>query len=115
MPVKRPPIPRSVLPHEAQLLTKTHDAWHHPTVTVQHNLKYIRIDPQLTRKADEDDTEHTARWLLFYDCRTSLPRDVTFTPGQVVQWRDMNLTVKDIIPVWEDRALHHIEVELEGG
>ena len=113
--MKRPPIPRSVLPHKAQLQTETLDAWQHPTVTAQRSLKYIRIDPQLTRKADAADTEHTARWLLFYDCRISLPRDVTFTPGQVIQWNELRLTVKDVIPVWEDRALHHIEVELEGG
>ena len=113
--MKRPPIPRALLPHRAQLLTEKLDAWQHPTVTEQRSLKYIRIDPQLLRKTDESDTKHTARWLLFYDCRTSLPRDVGFTPGQVVQWRDMRLTVKDVIPVWEDRALHHIEVELEGG
>lgn len=113
--MRRPPILRSVLPHKAQLMTETLDAWQQPTVTAQHNLKYIRIDAQLTRKADEADTEHAARWLLFYDCRTSLPRDMTFMAGQVVQWRDMRLTVKDVIPVWEDRELHHIEVELEGG
>lgn len=113
--MKRPPIPRALLPHKAQLLTETIDAWQNATVTDSKNLKYIRIDADLTRRADEKDTVHAARWLLFYDCRNSLPRDVTFSLGQVIVWNDLRLTVKEVTPVWEDKALHHYEIGLEGG
>lgn len=113
--MKRPPIPRALLPHKAQLLTETIDAWQNATVTDSKNLKYIRIDADLTHRADEKDTVHAARWLLFYDCRNSLPRGVTFSVGQTVTWNDLRLTIKKITPVWEDRTLHHYELELEGG
>lgn len=113
--MKRPPIPRALLPHKAQLLTEKLDAWQHPEVIVSKMLQHIRIDAELLRKADEQDTIHSEKWLLFYDCRNSLPRDVTFSLGQVIVWNDLRLTVKAVTPVWEDRALHHYEIGLEGG
>lgn len=113
--MKRPPIPRTLLPHRAQLMTETKDAWQHPIPASLHELKHIRIDADLLRQADVQDTTHTARWLLFYDCRSSLPRGMSFSPGQVILWNELRLTVKLVIPVWEDQALHHYEVELEGG
>lgn len=115
MPVKRPPIPRALLPHQAQLLTETMDAWQHSTVIDSKQLKYIRIDADLSRRADEKDTVHTAHWLLFYDCRNSQPRDVCFALGLVILWNDLRLIVKQVTPVWADQALHHFEILLEGG
>lgn len=113
--MKRPPIPRALLPHKAQLCNESLDAWQHPVSTNQRELKFIRIDANLTRRADKQDTVHAAQWLLFYDCRNSLPRGVTFSPGQVIHWNDLRLTIKQVTPVWEDRAIHHYELALEGG
>lgn len=114
MLMKRPPIPRALLPHTARLCTETTDAWHHPTVQNETQLKRVRIDADLTRHANEKDAVHACRWVLFYDCRNSLPRDVSFSLGQVINWNDHRLTLKKIIPVWEDQAVHHYELELEG-
>ena len=114
--MKRPPIPRALLPHRAELHDEAAmDAWQHPETTALHVLEHIRIDADLLRRADEKDTEHSARWLLFYDCRNSLPREVHFAPGQVIRWNSLRLTVKQVTPVWADQTLHHYEVELEGG
>ncbi len=112
--MKRPPIPRALLPHTARLCTETTDAWQHQTVNSETKLKHIRIDADFTRRADEKDTVHACRWVLFYDCRNSLPRGISFALDQFVHWNDLRLTVKKIIPVWEDQAVHHYEVELEG-
>lgn len=114
--MKRPPIPRTVLPHRAELHSPScADVWQHQDSAESYSLKYIRMDEELLRQTDKRDTRHVARWLLFYDCRTSLPRGIIFRPGQVVQWNGLRLTVREVHPVYEDWALHHYEVELEGG
>lgn len=114
MKLKRPPIPRYLLPHRARIADIRRDAWQNTAEDAAHQLKFIRIDADLTRAADKTDERTSARWLLFFDCRNSLPVGFTFSPGQIVTWGDRRLTVKAVTPVCEDSLVHHYEVELEG-
>lgn len=113
--MNRHPIPRLLLPHRATLLTVETDAWQNPVEKDACELQHIRIDAELTRSADAKDTSHAARWVLFFDCTNSLPRGASFSPGQVVVWNGMRLTVNRVLPVYADRTLHHYELEMEGG
>lgn len=113
--MRRPPIPRAILCHRAELYNVVKDRYRQDRDVLSARLRYIRIDADLTRRSDKDNTTHSASMVLFFDCRNSLPAKADFRPGQAVHWNGARYIVQEVEPVYDDQALHHYEVKLEGG
>lgn len=105
------PIPKTILIHNATIKTPTgKDRWGAETFTEPVPMKCIRIDPSSKRVQNKDTQELQLKALLFYDCKNSTPRELTFAQGQVITFGGVDFIVQTIEPLYDHNKLHHYEI-----
>ena len=109
------PIPLRMLIHEAVLNSVTTDEWQAEQDKFLHNLKYVRFEPstRIVHTANNADIQCTAT--LFIDAISSWPIGVVPEIGNSVIWEGRRYKVQDVQRLYDDRKLHHLEVELSDG
>jgi len=106
-------IPKNLLIHSAVLSEiSTDNTWQEEEKTVVAELSKIRIDTTSELVTTKDNRQVTLSAELFYDCRNSRPKNLTFKQGQSVLWNDMEYVIETVEPLYDGRKLHHYELGL---
>lgn len=119
-----PPIPKNLLVHSAELVTKYNsDKWGNSSESDSVQLEHIRIEPSSRIIADSSGTEKQLSATLFFDCRNSSPTAVFALKDDVIDDKVVEIqqvifggktfTVKTIEALYADsEKIHHYEVGL---
>lgn len=120
-----PPIPKRVLVHTAELITKYGaDKWGKASTSETAKLERVRIEPTSKAVTDAAGTVIQLSAVLFFDCRNSAPKGVIFALKddyvngktvdiQQVKFNGRIFTVTTIEPLYADTSeIHHYEVGL---
>jgi hypothetical protein len=106
-------IPKKLLIHSGTIKSITaEDRWGNVITTLPVNLKYIRLESIKTIVKDSQNNEIQLNTLLFFDCKNSEPKDVSFTKDTIITINGVDHTVKTIEPLYDVNKLHHYEVGL---
>lgn len=106
-------IPKNLLIHSAVLSeVSTDNTWQEEEKTVVAELSKIRIDTTSELVTTKDNRQVTLSAVLFYDCRNSRPKNLTFKQGQSVLWNDTEYVIETVEPLYDGRKLHHYELGL---
>lgn len=118
-------IPAQILIHSGTMtIYYAADKWGGTPTATTAPISHVRIEPYRRETHDRDQQEVTLTALMFFDCKNSacelpfvLPGDV-YNGGKVKQQTISALgrvfVVKTVEPIYDDQALHHIEVGLCG-
>lgn len=109
------PIPLRLLIHEARLNDVVMDNFQSEQDSLAAMLYRVRFEPstRVVTGANGQDVQCTAT--LFVDAMNSYPQGVTVSVGQSVVWDGRRYKVQDVQRLYDDRRLHHLEVELSDG
>ena len=119
-----PPIPKRLLVHSAELVTKYNsDKWGKASDSDSVQLEHIRIEPTSQIVTDSSGTMIKLSATLFYDCRNSSPSVNFALKGDSVDGKTVEIqqvifggrtfTVQTIEPLYADtNKIHHYEVGL---
>lgn len=107
------PIPRSMLPHSAELKhISAMDKWGKAEYTVI-ALEYIRIEPIYARSFSLAANDPKAKARLYFDAVNSLPRGISFETGDTIVFGSEEFVITEVKPFSADMAaIHHYEVML---
>ena len=119
-----PPIPKKLLPHSAELITKFNaDKWGNASESDSTLLEHIRIEP--SEKIIQEDFEKKIKLsaTLFYDQKNSFPDVIFALNGDVIGEKNVDVqqvifggrifTVKTIEAHYADcKNIHHYEIGL---
>jgi hypothetical protein len=108
------PIPRTLLIHTATLAQAAADANGNETLTTIAELRRVRVEPDDTETAAQDETKAERTALLLYDAVNSVPRGVTFAVGQRVLYAGARYRVEAVALLHDGRRMHHVEASLRG-
>lgn len=104
-------IPKNMLIDEAVIRTPaSEDCFGTVTYGSDTTLRYIRIDFSEKLAYGGMRCGDKSEGRLFYDCRNSLPRDFSFSVGQVIDYGGKSYRVIAVKKLYEKKRLHHIEV-----
>lgn len=118
-------IPAQILIHSGTMtIFYAADKWGGTPAATTAPISHVRIEPYMRETHDRDQQEVTLTAMLYYDTHNSacelpfvLPGD-TYDGGKVKQETISALgrvfVVKTVEPIYDDQALHHIEVGLCG-
>lgn len=107
------PIPKKILIHSAVLRRKvSEDRFGNETLDEGSKLHLIRVEPSSKIVRDKNGAELQLAAVLFYDCRNSQPRNVTFLEDDILAFQDLKYQVKTIDSLYDERRLHHYELGL---
>ncbi len=106
------PIPKSLLIHSATLLSVVRDEWQSETLNPIATLKNVRFEPLSKLVTDKQNRQITISAVLFFDCRSSTPKDVRFSHGQKIKFGENEYTIEVIEPIYDNKKLHHYEIGL---
>lgn len=119
-----PPIPKKLLPHSAELVTKFDpDKWGNSSESEAVILEHIRIEPSEKMITDDSGTQIRLSATLFFDQRNSSPASGFSLKGDVIGGRTVDIqqiifggrtfTVKAIEAHYADgKNIHHYEIGL---
>ncbi len=106
------PIPKRLLIHSAQLMEVRQDIWQSETLQHIADLRHIRIEPSSKLATDKQNRQIALSAVLFFDCRSSTPKRITFSHGQKIIWDGAEYRIEIIEAIYDDRRLHHYELGL---
>ena len=110
------PIPKSRLPHSATLHNVTTDAYQAETDSAAvASLTNVRFEPTSKVVKTKDNTDLQLAAVMFYDMRSSSPRNQAFSIGQAVKFGTSRFKIELIDQLYDARHLHHLEIGLSGG
>lgn len=75
-------------------------------------LTNVRMEPSTKVVRDKNNSEIQLAATLFYDCKNSRPKKITFEVDDVIIFHDMKHQVKVAEPLYDDKRLHHYELGL---
>lgn len=109
------PIPKTLLPHDAVLITKMGGDAITPPTEVQTPLEHVRVKggSRITY-ADRGATLECSK-TLYFDCTNSRPRGTVFREGERLAFMGETYTIKAVNPVSTDSRndrIHHWECGL---
>lgn len=109
------PIPVRLLMHTADLNNVVRDDYGAEKDVLAARLERVRIEPsaRVVTSASGQDVQCVAT--LFVDARASWPQGVEVETGQSLIWEGRRYRVADVARLYDDRRLHHLEVELTNG
>ena len=119
-----PPIPKKLLPHSAELVTKFNsDKWGNSSENDNIILEHIRIEPSEKIISESSGTKIKLSATLFYDPKNSSPRADFALKGDVLEGKTVEIqqvifggksfTVKAIEAHYADsKNIHHYEIGL---
>lgn len=75
-------------------------------------ISYVRMEPSSKIIRDKNNAEIQLAATLFYDCKNSEPRGITFEEDDVIIFNGQKHQVKTIEPLYDRKKLHHYELGL---
>ena len=106
-------IPKSLLIHSARLLKKMkEDEWGEAKLSVGTALRCIRMEPSSKIVRDKNNSEVQLAATMFYDCRNSKPRYISFVVDDIIVFNGQKFQIKVVEPLYDNRSLHHYELGL---
>ena len=75
-------------------------------------LTNVRVEPSSKIVIGKDNVERQLSGVLFFDCRSSQPKNTVFTEGQRITFSKNDYRIVSIEPLYDDGRLHHYEVGL---
>ena len=106
------PIPRRLLIHSAVLRQMDSDRWQNETEKQSVALTNVRVEPSSKIVIGKDNVERQLSAVLFFDCRSSQPKNTVFTEGRRITFSKNDYRIVSIEPLYDDGRLHHYEVGL---
>ncbi|GFO86497.1 putative minor capsid protein [Anaerostipes butyraticus] len=106
-------IPKKLLIHKVVLHKKEkEDKWGNATLDAGTELSYVRMEPSKQIVRDKNNAEIQLSATLFFDCRNSRPKDITFQTDDIIVFNGMKHQVKVVEPLYDEKILHHYELGL---
>lgn len=109
------PIPKSLLPHTVTLqreVPKQDDFWEDDVLESNMVLSYVKLEPSNKIVRDKNNAEIQIAATLFYDCKNSEPRGITFEEDDVIIFNGEKHQVETVEPLYDRKKLHHYELGL---
>lgn len=109
------PIPKTLLPHEAVLITEKGVDAITPSTRVETTLENVRIVGKSSLTYADHGATLDCEKTLYFDCVNSRPRGTKFETGDRISFTGDTYTIKTINPVSADTRndqIHHWEVGL---
>lgn len=105
-------IPRNVLIHTAtHKVLSDIDAYGVQT-TIESSLKHVRFEPSRKTILSNLGEAKDDKYLMFFDCKNSSPKDETFSKLDKIVYNGVELTIREIVQEYDDKGLHHLEIYL---
>ncbi len=106
-------IPKRLLIHTAVKHGKPEtDRWGNGTLDSGTEMKYVRMEPSGKVIRDKNHAEIQLAATLFYDCRNSAPKGLSFKLDEIIVFHGQKHQVKLVEPFYDGRRLHHYELGL---
>lgn len=107
------PIPRRLLIHAVKLHSEVNtDSWGDGELDEGQSIEWVRIEPSSRIARDKSGAEIQLSATLFYDCKNSLPRNISFVVDSIITFNEERYRVKVVEPLYAGRRLHHYELGL---
>lgn len=109
-------IPKSLLIHSVKLHKKVNvDRWGKGELDTGIDITSVRIEPSSRIVRDKNNAEIQLAATLFYDCKNSSPKDMTFCIDDIIVFNGAQYRVQTIEPLYDEKHLHHYEAGLVKG
>lgn len=108
------PIPKSLLPHSVMLHKKVNAGGRFEEDSLDDGTKltYVRMETSSRIVRDKNGAEIQLAATLFYDCRNSDPKDISFKVDDVIVFSGQNHRIQIVEPLYDRKKLHHYELGL---
>lgn len=107
------PIPRRLLIHTVKLHSEVNaDVWGDGELNEGLSIKWVRMEPSSKIVRDKSGAEIQLSATLFYDCKNSLPKGISFSVDNIITFNGERYKVKAAEPLYDGRRLHHYELRL---
>lgn len=107
------PIPKKLLIHNVTLCKEVNkDRWGKGDLFEETVLERVRMEPSSKVIRDKSGAEIQLAATLFYDCKNSSPKGISFALDDIIMFNGQKHQVKDIEPLYDERKLHHYELGL---
>lgn len=104
-------IPKSLLIHTVtRVKTAPADFWENEEITDREEITFVRIEPSRRIIRDKNNAELQLSAVLFYDCRNSRPRGVTFSEDEIIIFNGQKHQIREVEPLYDGKRLHHYEI-----
>lgn len=107
------PIPKSLLIHDIVCRQETKkDRWGKSESHKDQKVEDVRIEPSSRIFRDKNRAEIRLSAEMFYDCKNSSPRNITFAEDDIIIFNGMKHKVVSVAPLYDGKRLHHYELGL---
>lgn len=107
------PIPKKLLIHTvSRSLEGVTDRWGNETPGANQELRHVRMEPSSKVIRDKSGAEIQLAATLFYDCKNSRPKGVSFAVDDRIVFNGQKHAVQLVEPLYDGEKLHHYELGL---
>lgn len=108
------PIPKKLLIHEVMYHKQiAGDGFYDEnSLDAGQKLTFVRMEPSNKIIRDKNNAEVQLSAVMFYDCRNSRPRNISFAVDDVIVFNGVPHKVQVAEPLYDERKLHHYELGL---
>lgn len=107
-------IPKSLLPHTVMLYKQEDSGGFYEESSLDNGteISFVRMEPSSKIIRDKNNAEVQLAATIFYDCRNSQPRNLSFAVDDIISFNGMKHQIKTVEPLYGRRKLHHYELGL---
>ena len=107
------PIPKKLLIHNVTLYKEMNkDRWGKGDLSKGTTLERVRMEPSSKIIRDKSGAEIQLAATLFFDCKNSSPKGISFVVDDIIMFNGQKHQIKDVEPLYDERKLHHYELGL---
>ena len=107
------PIPKKLLIHNVTLYKEMNkDRWGKGDLSKGTTLERVRMEPSSKIIRDKSGAEIQLAATLFYDCKNSSPKGISFVVDDIIMFNGQKHQIKDVEPLYDERKQHHYELGL---
>lgn len=107
------PIPKNLLIHEVMLhRSQSKDRWGKTELDRGAHLERVRLEPTSKIVRDKNNAEIRLSAIMFYDCKNSLPRDISFAEDDIIIFNRQKHKIQTVELLYDEQKLHHYELGL---
>ena len=109
------PIPKRLLIHTVSAITEAPDpdsVFGSKVVESSVTLSRVRVEPSSALTVGKQNEQVKLSAVLIFDCKNSLPTGYNFSHIKRIEYDGQKYNIVGIGKFYDDRKLHHYEVEL---